>query len=178
MVYPLITPTASPGTASDCSRWEILKQQFGFVWRYRIPKSSKSISYLLNFSSFSGKNKVSQRTQKARRYTARLCEKILWGGQLCSAPNQREIIFETAYALMVSSGVNSPQYAASATSTFSNRSFRSYNSLHPIFVVTIYIGVKVPGAENTFERDRVDGADPRKKFGPNLSKKSKSDKLE
>ena len=41
-----------------------------------------------------------------------------------------------------------------------------------------YTGVKVPGAENTFERDRVDGADPRKKFGPNLSKKSKSDKLE
>ena len=45
-------------------------------------------------------------------------------------------------------------------------------------VVDNYIGVKVPGAENTFERDRVDGADPRKKFGPNLSKKSKSDKLE
>ena len=30
--------------------------------------------------------------------------------------------------------------------------------------------VIVPGTENTFERDRVDGADPRKKFGPNLSK--------
>ena len=44
--------------------------------------------------------------------------------------------------------------------------------------IYIYIGVKVPGAEYTFERDRVDGADPRKKFGPNLSKKSKSDKLE
>ena len=43
---------------------------------------------------------------------------------------------------------------------------------------TDYMDVKVPGAENTFERDRVDGADPRKKFGPNLSKKSKSDKLE
>ena len=42
----------------------------------------------------------------------------------------------------------------------------------------MYTGVKVPGAENTFERDRLDGADPRKKFGPNLSKKSKSDKLE
>ena len=44
--------------------------------------------------------------------------------------------------------------------------------------IYIYMEVKVPGAENTFERDRVDGADPRKKFGPNLSKKSKSDKLE
>ena len=45
-------------------------------------------------------------------------------------------------------------------------------------ILNSYIEVKVPGAENTFERDRVDGADPRKKFGPNLSKKSKSDKLE
>ena len=53
-----------------------------------------------------------------------------------------------------------------------------YICIYTTIYIYIYIGVKVPGAEYTFERDRVDGADPRKKFGPNLSKKSKSDKLE